>query len=198
MQKSLFIGVSLFLVICLGGCNDAKSSLASSTPISGGSAKFPSSPTATISNAPRPQATATPSLVKSEFVTAAIERTNLYRKQNDCPSLRESSLLNQAALNHSIDMAKRNYFDHNSPDGETPWDRMHAVGYQFASAAENIAAGYKTAESVIDAFFNETPPNDGHRKNILNCSLQEVGIGYYYQSGTKYGTYWTQDFGTPR
>jgi uncharacterized protein YkwD len=194
----LFIIASLLLGICLGGCNDAKSSLASSTPISGGSAKFPYTPIATGTNTPRPQATATPSLSKSEFIVAAIDRTNSYRTQNGCAALRESTLLDQSALNHSMDMAKRNYFEHDSPDGETPWDRMHAVGYQFTTAAENIAAGYKTAESVIDAFFNETPPNDGHRKNILNCSLKEVGIGYYYQAGTKYGTYWTQDFGTPR
>ena len=94
-------------------------------------------------------------------------------------------------------MALHGYFDHNSPSGQTPWDRMHAAGYQFSMAAENIAAGYPTPEAVIDAFFHETPPNDGHRRNLLNCALRDVGFGYYYRQGSAYGSYWTQDFATP-
>jgi uncharacterized protein YkwD len=94
-------------------------------------------------------------------------------------------------------MALHGYFDHNSPSGQTPWDRIHAAGYQFSMAAENIAAGYATPEAVIDAFFNETPPDDGHRRNLLNCALRDVGFGYFYQNGSPYGTYWTQDFATP-
>ena len=94
-------------------------------------------------------------------------------------------------------MAAHGYFDHNSPAGQTPWDRIHAAGYQFSMAAENIAAGYPTPEAVIDAFFNEKPPNDGHRRNLLNCALRDVGFAYYYQKGSPYGSYWTQDFATP-
>jgi uncharacterized protein YkwD len=94
-------------------------------------------------------------------------------------------------------MALHGYFDHNSPSGQTPWDRIHAAGYQFSTAAENIAAGYPSPEAVIDAFFNETPPNDGHRRNLLNCALRDVGFGYYYQKGSAYGSYWTQDFASP-
>jgi uncharacterized protein YkwD len=35
----------------------------------------------------------------------------------------------------------------------------------------------------------------GHRANILNCGYREIGVGY--ATGGSYGTYWTQDFGTP-
>jgi uncharacterized protein YkwD len=38
----------------------------------------------------------------------------------------------------------------------------------------------------------------GHRANILNCRLRNVGIGYGESSGSAYGTYWVQDFGTAR
>ncbi|HEY8664738.1 MAG TPA: CAP domain-containing protein [Propionibacteriaceae bacterium] len=34
----------------------------------------------------------------------------------------------------------------------------------------------------------------GHRANILNCALTELGVGY--ATGGTYGSYWTQDFGT--
>jgi uncharacterized protein YkwD len=98
--------------------------------------------------------------------------------------------LRAAARGHSQDMHARGYFDHNSPDGKEPWDRIKASGYVGASRgfAENIAKGYATAQAVVDGWMN----SPGHRANILNCSLKAVGIGVEYGSG---GPWWTQDFG---
>ena len=93
---------------------------------------------------------------------------------------------------HSQDMATRNYFDHNTPEGKSPFDRMTAAGYAFSSAAENIAAGQRTPADVVTAWMNSA----GHRANILNCGLTQIGVGY--ATGGSYGVYWTQDFGTPR
>jgi uncharacterized protein YkwD len=40
--------------------------------------------------------------------------------------------------------------------------------------------------------LNEQPPNDGHRKNILNPSFTHIGIAIYRAPS---GTLWlTQDF----
>ena len=147
--------------------------------------------------APCPRRRAVLLSAAASFASRALARTNAYRSQFNCPPLRENAQLDQAAFSHSQDMALHGYFDHNSPSGQTPWDRMHAAGYQFSMAAENIAAGYPTPEAVIDAFFHETPPNDGHRRNLLNCALRDVGFGYYYRQGSVYGSYWTQDFATP-
>jgi uncharacterized protein YkwD len=141
--------------------------------------------------------TRTPTSAPTSFASRALAQTNSYRSQFNCPPLHENAQLEQAALAHSEDMALHGYFDHNSPSGQTPWDRIHAAGYQFSMAAENIAAGYPTPEAVIDAFFNETPPNDGHRRNLLNCGLRDVGFAYFYQKGSPYSSYWTQDFATP-
>ncbi len=38
----------------------------------------------------------------------------------------------------------------------------------------------------------------GHRANILNCSLRQIGVGLATGPAGTYGTYWTQDFATPR
>lgn len=38
----------------------------------------------------------------------------------------------------------------------------------------------------------------GHKANILNCGLTELGVGYAAGSGAAYGQYWVQDFGSPR
>jgi uncharacterized protein YkwD len=197
-------------VITIAGCGPVttgitRSSDGSSPPATvfakTGSAPTPSSSpnqaTATPTHPPRRAPTPTGAPAQASFASRALARTNSYRSQFNCPPLRENARLDQSALAHSQDMATHGYFDHNSPSGQTPWDRIHTAGYQFSMAAENIAAGYPTPEAVIDAFFNETPPNDGHRRNLLNCALRDVGFAYYYQPGSKYGSYWTQDFATP-
>jgi uncharacterized protein YkwD len=117
----------------------------------------------------------------------AVQLTNAQRAQHGCSALRVDSRLRTAARAHSKDMHVRGYFEHNSPDGKTPWDRIKAAGYTQAGA-ENIAMGYATAKAVVDGWMN----SPGHRANILNCSLKAVGIGVEYGSG---GPWWTQDFG---
>jgi uncharacterized protein YkwD len=120
----------------------------------------------------------------------AVQLTNQQRAQHGCSALRLDTHLRAAARAHSQDMHARGYFDHNSPDGKTPWDRIKASGYVGAGRgfAENIAMGYATAQAVVNGWMN----SPGHRANILNCSLKAVGIGVAYGSG---GPWWTQDFG---
>jgi uncharacterized protein YkwD len=118
--------------------------------------------------------------------------TNAERASAGCPALTVNGTLTSIALAHSKDMAARNYFDHASPEGKSPFDRMTDAGYAFRAAAENIAAGQRTPEDVVRAWMNSA----GHRANILNCGLRQIGVGY--ATGGRFGTYWTQDFGTPR
>jgi uncharacterized protein YkwD len=126
-----------------------------------------------------------------------VQLTNERRAAHGCGPLTLHPQLTAAAQGHSQDMADHNYFSHTSLDGSSPWDRIRRAGYTYTSAAENIAAGYPTAAAVVDAWYNEVPPNDGHRRNILNCALTEIGIGYAENSASAYHVYWTQDFGTP-
>jgi uncharacterized protein YkwD len=116
--------------------------------------------------------------------------TNQQRAAVGCKPLTASSKLTTAAQAHSADMAKNNYFTHDSQDGTSPFDRIKALGYNFRAAAENIAYGQGTAASVMDAWMN----SPGHKANILNCTYTQIGIGYALRSGTPY---WTQDFATP-
>jgi uncharacterized protein YkwD len=147
--------------------------------------------------APDIAATATP---RSDFISRVIARTNSYRVANGCPALTVSSILMGTAQGHSQEMALRDFVGHNSADGTSPWDRIKAAGYNYQLVAENIAWGATSPDQVVDAWFFESPPNDAHRKNILNCALHEIGVGYYYLANDP-GTitahsYWTQDFGT--
>jgi uncharacterized protein YkwD len=125
------------------------------------------------------------------FAQEVLDLTNAQRAQNGCQALTANATLTSVAQAHSADMAARGFFDHINPDGRSPFDRMSAAGYSYSLAAENIAAGQATPAAVVDAWMNSS----GHRANILNCKLTELGVGY--ATGGSYGTYWTQDFGTP-
>lgn len=135
----------------------------------------------------------------SDFATRVIARTNMYRTEHGCPALAPNAILTQTAQQHSADMATHDFVGHNSSSGATIGDRIKAAGYVYSLVAENIAWGQKTPEEVVDLWFNEAPPNDAHRKNILNCQLRDIGVGYVYLASdpgkiTSH-TYWTEDFG---
>lgn len=135
----------------------------------------------------------------SDFTTRIIARTNLYRVAHGCQPLAPNTILMATAQAHSADMAASDFVGHNSSSGVTVGDRLKAAGYAYSTFAENIAWGPKTPEQVVDMWFNESPPNDEHRKNILNCALHDVGVGYIFLANdpgkvTAY-TYWTEDFG---
>jgi uncharacterized protein YkwD len=127
----------------------------------------------------------------SSFVDQVVTLTNQQRAAQGCSALAVNATLTSVAQAHSVDMSRRNFFDHVNPDGESPFDRMSAAGYRYRLAAENIAAGQRTPQEVVTGWMNSA----GHRANILNCGLTQIGVGY--ATGGSYGIYWTQDFGTP-
>ena len=144
---------------------------------------------------PNPPAPSTAAPAPSGGVTTqVVTLTNAERAKAGCGPLTVNATLIAVAQAHSQDMATNNYFDHNSQDGRTPFDRMTAAGYRYSTAAENIAAGQRTPQDVMTAWMN----SPGHRANILNCALKQIGVGYATGSSSQYGKYWTQDFGTPR
>lgn len=87
----------------------------------------------------------------------------------------------------SEDMRDNNYFSHTSPTYGTPFEMLKKFNISYKTAGENIAKGQKTPEAVVDSWMN----SEGHRKNILNASFKELGVGYATGKGT---TFWTQIF----
>ena len=145
-----------------------------------------------------PASSATPTPVQSPVAQISVDQaaafedqvislTNEQRTVAGCGVLRMDTRLRAAAIEHSVDMRARNYFDHNTPDGVTPWARIAAQGYSDPSA-ENIAMGQQTPQQVVDAWM----ASPGHRANILNCSSKAIGVGVQFGPN---GPWWTQDFG---
>ncbi len=81
-------------------------------------------------------------------------------------------------------------FSHSRPDGSSCFTVLDQNGIAYMTAGENIAAGYGTPAEVMNGWMN----SEGHRANILNGSFGQVGIGYYTDSNSGYGTYWVQVF----
>ncbi|MEV0623267.1 CAP domain-containing protein [Nonomuraea sp. NPDC050404] len=126
--------------------------------------------------------------VLTGVASKVVRLTNEARVERGCGSLRVDSGLSRSARTHSLEMARSGQLAHNSPDGASPWDRMERAGYRWG-AAENIGAGYNTAEEAVRGWLD----SPDHRKNILDCRLKAIGVGVASGPG---GPWWTQDFGT--
>ena len=104
--------------------------------------------------------------------------------------LASCDVLHRVAQDHSADQATHNRMSHTGSDGSSPWQRMLRAGYDYRSAAENVAAGQSGVAQVMSAWMGSS----GHRNNILNPGLEHVGVGLAHSAG---GTpYWTQVFGS--
>ena len=147
----------------------------------------PPAPTTTRPSAPTTTTVATTSTPPSAPAGPAAEVariTNTERARAGCPALRVDARLTRAAQLHSDDMSANGYFSHTSRDGRSFADRIRAQGFP-SPAAENIARGQRSAAAVMQAWMN----SPGHRRNILNCGLRAIGVGFAP------GNVWTQDFG---
>jgi uncharacterized protein YkwD len=132
----------------------------------------------------------------NNYIQQVLDLTNSERTKAGLQPLRLNEKLNQAAQGHSQDMAMADYFSHTGANGSNAGDRAASAGYYYSSLGENIAAGYITAEEVVQGWMN----SPGHRANIMNAGYQELGVGYYYLAddtgSVNYNYYWTQEFGT--
>lgn len=125
---------------------------------------------------------------------------NRERAKRNKPELCIAPELQRAARLHAKDMIERDYFSHNTKGtGETFADRIEKQGYEYRRAAENIAYGTGREGSTTNT-FQGWMDSSGHRSNLLNGHLREVGIGLYAgdYKGSPNARMWVADFGTPR
>ena len=112
---------------------------------------------------------------------------NDHRVSIGCPALEWHVVVGEVAQAHSDDMVERSFTAHTNPDGASPFDRLADAGVTYSRAAENIAWGYTTAQSVLDGWLGSS----GHRANLENCDLTHHGVGLTDR-------HWTHVFVTPR
>jgi uncharacterized protein YkwD len=118
---------------------------------------------------------------------------NQQRAANGLGPLQLSPTLTASAEWKSLHMSFYNYFDHSDPAPPVARDagtRMSDCGYTDLGKGENIAEGFNTPSTVMDAWMN----SPGHRANILGASYVVMGVGVAINASGIY--YWTVDFGS--
>ncbi|MEU3989671.1 CAP domain-containing protein [Streptomyces platensis] len=138
-----------------------------------------------------PNGTQAASGTAAQFAQKIVELVNAQRAQHGCGPLTVDARIQRAAQAHSDDMAARNFYDHNTPEGVDPGTRMTKAGYPWGSWAENIFKSPKDPATAMEGWMK----SPGHRDNILNCSYKTTGVGVNLSSN---GPWWTQDFATHR
>ena len=125
-----------------------------------------------------------------------LQLINQYRAENGLGKLLLSDTLSESSERHSQDMARYNFFAHNTvassyyPVGSAPWDRMRAEGYNYPTFwGENIAVGCESAERCFQLWRNSPE----HNEAMLNGNYHEIGIARVIVPGSRW--YWTTDFG---
>jgi len=126
-------------------------------------------------------------------VVLLVDKINLLR-QSGCncgveymppvPKLAINNQLQNAAVAHAKNMALRNYFDHLSPEGGTPEERVVNAGYSGEFRSENLAKGYSRADEVVAAWKNSV----SHCKAMMDAKSKEAGAGTAQN-------YWVVTFG---
>jgi uncharacterized protein YkwD len=106
---------------------------------------------------------------------------NAQRARHSLAPLTENPMLQRAAELHSLDMAARDYFEHETPDGVHPDARIVRQGYPPILVGENLAWGElaKSAPASVVEMWMQSP---GHRRNILEPKYREIGIGMAYDA----------------
>lgn len=101
---------------------------------------------------------------------AVVRAINAVRTSNGVPALRVGRALTRAARAHSVDMARRGYFDHGAFVR-----RLRSFGVRAPYLGENLAVGSQplTAAEVVRMWVASPP----HRQNLLDRGFRRVGVG---------------------
>jgi uncharacterized protein YkwD len=121
------------------------------------------------------------------------------RARHGLPALRMNAALCRSARWHDIAMARANRMSHQLP-GERPFTaRIARAGYRWRTAGENVGwnglVSRRGAVQLELLMYREKPPNDGHRRNILNHGFRNVGVDIYVDAA-HHKLWLTTDFGS--
>ncbi len=129
--------------------------------------------------------------VRKEVLEELYSAHNEVRKAEGKKPFERNRKLDEAALAHAQDMAKRETMSHEGEDGSHPGDRIRKAGYNYRRVAENIAFNRKSAKETVGLWMESST----HRPHILG-NYADVGMGF---ADAKDGRrYWCVDFGVKK
>jgi uncharacterized protein YkwD len=156
-------------------------------------------------------ATAAESGARGVTAADALERgvlteVNALRARHNLPALSINVRLTAAADAHSLAMARKGFFAHESADGSAFWKRVRNFygdrGFGYWSVGENLLWSSPDVDAAgTMKMWLESP---SHRKNLLKREWREIGLSAVHV-GSAPGVYKgrevtivTADFGTRR
>lgn len=130
--------------------------------------------------------TPTPAPVNAEAMASeVIKLTNIERAKAGRSALIYNASLQRGAMMRAKEIST--YFSHTRIDGESGDATLHEAGAGNISD-ENIAAGQRTPEAVVQAWMKSS----GHKVALLRSSNLYIGVGFYQDADGRY--YWVQSF----
>lgn len=137
-----------------------------------------------------------------DFVHHAV---NDRRAEHDLEPLEWDGTVASVSRAHSADMHDRDYFAHENPDGESPFDRFGEVGDYCRAYGENIAmtvadrrvrepeggvVRYRSPEELASGLVEQWMNSPPHREAILSDRWDRGGVGVYLSAeGEVYATH---------
>lgn len=119
------------------------------------------------------------------FERRLFARTNLRRAARGCRPLRLDGALTLAAHRHSNLMVTQSNLSHRLAGEPDLSVRAPSAGYtHWRILAENLAWGQTTPRQV----FRDWVASPGHRANLDNCKLRDVGIAVVIANGRPWVT----------
>lgn len=117
---------------------------------------------------------------------------NQQRRSHGLRAVEFDGFASRVAEGHCKDMLAGNYLSHWNREGIKPYIRYSDAG-GIDAVMENVSSLwggvrfnpefiYKTIEEMHLRMYDERPPSDGHRRNILQPQHTHVGIGIAYDA----------------
>jgi uncharacterized protein YkwD len=125
-------------------------------------------------------------------VNAAASLLSDYRQKNGLPPVEIDQRLVEMAEAQAKAMAQRNQVTHD-PGGRSFNRRLAASGFDAKTAAENIGAGYHTLAEAFSGWRG----SPGHRANMLQRNVNQIGIAAAYSPRSKYKVFWALVLASP-
>jgi uncharacterized protein YkwD len=127
----------------------------------------------------------------AQFMTRVIDLVNVERQRVGLQPLTANGPLTRSAQAYANVMADGTCFAHDC-DGSLASRIDRAAYMNWTAAAENIALGQSTPESVVAAWMGST----SHRTNIMNGTYKDIGVGLALRPNGQ--IVWVQNFGASR
>lgn len=133
----------------------------------------------------------------SQYIESKIlKEVNNYRKNKGLNKLEEVNDLKKDARLHSKDMAIRDFYSHQNPDGEGPKERIGDLSYcsVYSENIHKLYAGkeieiYSTGEEttienqdkLVEYMIKDWKASEGHNKNLIDKDVEYSGVGTYIE-----------------